>query len=83
NEITLTYSGKDELARIIEIERIKELCFEGHRFFDITRRKQNLVRSPHTTSSVKKITYPSYKFVLPIPEREMGVNHNMQPNPGY
>ena len=80
-EITLEYADNEELARIIEIERIKELCFEGHRLFDITRRKKNLVRSSSTTSSLKFLTYPNDNFILPIPRRELDANKNMQPNP--
>ena len=80
-EITLEYADNEELAHIIEIERIKELCFEGHRLFDITRRKKNLVRSSSTTSSLKSLTYPNDNFILPIPRRELDANKNMQPNP--
>lgn len=81
SEITLNYADNEELARIIEIERIKELCFEGHRLFDITRRKKNLIRSSNTTSSLKYLNYPNDNFILPIPRRELDANHNMQPNP--
>ncbi len=81
-EITLdeTY---DQLAKTIETERAKELCFEGHQFFDITRRKQDLIRSANTNSSVKQIQYPSDFFVLPIPQKEMDTNPSMEQNPSY
>ena len=69
------------LIDLIRRERVKELCFEGHNFFDITRWKQDLVRERNTTSSVKRIAYPSDLFVLPIPQTELFANDNMQPNP--
>jgi len=69
------------LINLIRTERVKELCFEGHNFFDITRWKQDLVRETTTTSTVKSISYPSDLFVLPIPKYELDANDNMQPNP--
>ena len=48
-------------------ERRKELCFEGHLFFDIARRKQNLVRVDCQASINCNFTYPSPLFVVPIP----------------
>lgn len=80
-EVVLNYSSSEELAQLIQKERAKELCFEGHNFFDITRRKENLVRELSTNSSVKLLTYPNYLFVLPIPQKEIDANPNMQQNP--
>ena len=81
SEISLPETDKEALTHIIEVERAKELCFEGHQLFDITRRKQDLVRDQHTNSTVKYLPYPNDRFVLPIPQRELGANPNMQPNP--
>ena len=69
------------LIDLIRRERVKELCFEGHNFFDITRWKQDLVREKSTTSVVKRMNYPSDWFVLPIPQDELNANTSMQPNP--
>lgn len=81
SEITVNETDKTALSRLIEKERAKEFCFEGHRFYDITRKKQDLVREASTNSSVKRISYPSDLFVLPIPQKELDANTNMQPNP--
>ena len=70
-----------ELAETIKTERVKELCFEGHRLFDITRRKEDLVRT--NNADVKRVTYPNYRFVLPIAQMEMQSNENMEQNEGY
>lgn len=80
-EIELGASSLAELLQIIDKERAKEFCFEGHQFYNIVRRKQNLVREVATTSSVQQIDYPSDLFVLPIPQKELEANTNMQPNP--
>ncbi len=69
------------LLPLIRKERVKELCFEGHNFFDITRWKQNLVREQRTTSTVRYMAYPNDRFVLPIPQDELNANTSMQPNP--
>ena len=66
---------------LVKKERVKELCFEGHNFFDIIRWKSDLVRESATTSIVKRINYPSDYFVLPISRYELSANLNMQPNP--
>ena len=71
-----------KLLDLIKKERTKELCFENHNFFDITRWKQDLVRQSATTSTVKRLTYPNDRFVQPIPLAELNANKNMQPNPG-
>ncbi len=83
DNISLTYSSAADMNSIIERERFKELCYEGHRFFDIIRRKQDLVRSSTSNSTVKTITYPDYRFVLPINYLEMQANEAMIQNEGY
>ena len=70
-----------QLLQLIRRERVKELCFEGHNFFDLTRWKQDLVRERNTTSTMKYMAYPSDYFVLPLPQDELNANTSMQPNP--
>ena len=83
DEVSLIYSSKEDMQNLIERERIKELCYEGHRIFDIIRNKKNLVRSSETNSTVKTINYPDYRFVLPISQLEMQSNPDMVQNQGY
>ncbi len=70
-----------ELINLIRNERTKELCFEGHNLFDITRWKQSVIRDANTSSSVREQHYPSDYFILPIPQYELDANANMLPNP--
>ncbi|HRZ97478.1 MAG TPA: RagB/SusD family nutrient uptake outer membrane protein [Paludibacter sp.] len=81
NEVVVNSGNKSELALLIDTERVKELSFEGHNFFDITRRKQDLVRGRSTYSNVKMLTYPNDLFILPIPQTELNANTNMIGNP--
>ena len=77
----LAATTDDQLLTLVQRERVKELCFEGHGIFDITRWKQDLVRENATTSTVRNLTYPNDLFVLPIPQYELDANENMKPNP--
>lgn len=79
--ITLPESDLNAMTEIVYQERIRELALEGHRLFDISRRKQDLIRSIPTTSTRQELKYPSDYFVLPIPQRELDANPNMKPNP--
>lgn len=80
-DVELNYSNSDELLHLIKRERVKELSFEGHNFFDIVRWKDNLIRSENSSSNVKFLPYPNDLFVLPIPQTELNANTNMQGNP--
>lgn len=77
----LSACADSDLLQLVRRERVKELCFEGHNLFDITRWKQDLVRERSTTSSLKRLSYPNDRFVLPIPQSELNANTNMQGNP--
>lgn len=55
----------DVLAAIL-LERRRELCFEGHLFFDIARNKQNLVRTD-CASPTCSFSFPNSNFASPIP----------------
>lgn len=80
-ELTINYQGADELMQMIKTERAKELSFEGHNFFDIVRYKDDLVRGRTTHSNITRLSYPNDLFVLPIPQKELNANTNMQGNP--
>lgn len=79
----VTLSG-DALIDEILIERRIELAFEGHRIFDATRNKQDIVRNDCTAPAAAcTITYPNDRFILPIPQDETNVNLDIQQNPSY
>ena len=76
-----SWSDAKELDSLIMEERQKELCLEGHRFFDLARRHEGVSRADDTTSSLKRLNYPDYRYVLAIPYIELTVNSEMVPNP--
>lgn len=77
----------DVLANVL-LERRKELMFEGHRYFDLLRNKQDIVRTfcgDAVELNTPACTYPatSPTVIPPIPQREIDVNKNIQQNAGY
>ena len=71
--------GDANLAAAVEKERRLELCFEGHRFFDLKRQGKDITKElPSVT-----LPYSDFKVVAGIPQTEMDVNANLINNPGY
>lgn len=66
----------------IEKERRIELMFEGHRLWDLMRKKKGVFRTD-CTGLTCEIPYPNDRFIAPIPQREIDANPNMAQNPGY
>ena len=81
NAAAYTSAGMED----IYLERRKELAWEGHLWFDLSRMGRSLVRNDYTgtDASSQNLDYPSYKWALPIPKRETDINGNLVPNPGY
>ena len=70
-------------------ERAKELQLEGHRFFDMMRRNKTIEFDDDMDPAGggyqrgKTIDRTSYLTILPIPQREIIINPDLQQNPGY
>lgn len=81
-----TITSKEALINAIYTERYKELAFEGHRFFDLKRRKLAVERLPEdaiNTSGAIRLDPDQAQYALPIPALEISVNKNMEQNPNY
>jgi hypothetical protein len=76
--LTSTTNILDEIL----LERRKELCFEGHLFFDLARFNKNIVRSACLGLQCN-LTFPNPKMVLPIPFSSIKVNQNIIQNESY
>jgi len=87
-----TRAGLDPLSEITSIddildERKIELCFEGHRWFDLTRTGKALdvlssVPRTNSPGAPAMLTTPG-RQVFPIPNAERNANPEMQQNPAY
>ena len=73
----------NNLEVAILLERRKELCFEGHLFSDLARRKKDILRIDGCISQTCNLNYPSPKFILPIPQNNINLNSNIQQNESY
>lgn len=76
-----TYTTQEAFTRELLLERRRELCFEGHRFFDMRRYAQ-----PITKETIKKtLEVGNHRWLMPIPLAEMQGNPVIaqQQNPGY
>lgn len=73
----------DNLETALLLERRKELCFEGQYLFDLARNKKDLVRNLGCISTTCTLSYPSGKYILPIPESNIDLNENLTQNDTY
>ncbi|NMA73102.1 MAG: RagB/SusD family nutrient uptake outer membrane protein [Bacteroidales bacterium] len=77
-------------------ERMVELAFEGHRFWDIRRWKEGgfqkidrlqIIKNPNESLSYKRISKPlvweDKMYFYPIPDAEIRKNPNLTQNPGW
>lgn len=80
----LAAAGTVSLADIYD-ERRRELCFEGNQMWDLSRTGRDLDRDEAETSISGDIdiSFPDYRWAMPIPFYEMDANPNMVQNPGY
>ena len=68
----------------MKLERRKELNYEGHYLWDLARWGDPVQRTDFTAAdNFKDIPFPSYKWALPIPQREIDINPNLVQNPEY
>lgn len=67
----------------ILLERRKELAFEGFRFHDLARTKQDIPNPDPILITHGVVEYGSYNFAMPIPSSEVDVNANIPQNFGY
>jgi hypothetical protein len=72
------------LKNAIQVERRKELAFDGHRWFDLRRAKLPVARSECKTPCLNGfLAADSPRFILPIPQSEITANKQAQQNEGY
>lgn len=68
----------------VMLERRLELAWEGHFWYDLARTGGSVTRVHYSGSEVNRnVPADSKYWVLPINKRELDVNENLVPNPGY
>ncbi len=69
--------------KAILLERRKELAFEGHRLFDLSRTKTNWTKYSRGGTVKLNRVGTSTRNIMPIPLSEIRSNPLMEQNPGY
>ncbi len=64
--INIVSTDKQTILDEIFIERRRELCFEGHTFFDYSRKQKNITRTDCNAANCS-FTYPNNKYACVIP----------------
>ena len=80
------FADKQTLLDALVTERFKELCFEGHRHFDLRRNNLPIQRNPEDAANALGavlLTPNDAQYVFPIPNTELRANKNMKQNPRY
>lgn len=84
-------SGKDLMKLALEDEKLFELCYEGHRWFDLKRTGRlqtvmnNFYKGEGSSYEVGDgtVTVEDYELLLPIPNSEILLIDDLIQNPGY
>ncbi|MET0243948.1 MAG: RagB/SusD family nutrient uptake outer membrane protein [Flavitalea sp.] len=71
-----------QLIEAILLERRLELAFEGHRWFDLIRLKQDIPKAEGSLAS-GSLLYTDYRLLSAIPTADIDINDNLKQNPGY
>lgn len=80
----IEFDSNEELIEFVREERRRELCFEGHRWFDL--RRWGMPSFTHTwhdsegESSVYRIEEKDLQYTLPIPDEAMEMNASLIQN---
>ena len=73
--------SQDQMRETIIHERRIELAFEGHRWFDLIRYKDNYALN--FLHSIGKSAASQKHLLFPIPSQEIEANELLTQNPGY
>ena len=69
------------LVDLIMNERRVELCFEGHRWFDLKRNGMDISKT--ADSGVSPIPYSDFRILAKIPSDQVFLNSLLEQNPNY
>ncbi|WP_421918703.1 RagB/SusD family nutrient uptake outer membrane protein [Marinifilum sp.] len=73
-----------EITKMIILdERRKEFIFEGMRFDDLVRAKQDIEKKSMQQNFLETIPYGDYRLAFPIPIEEIDANSNIDQNKNY
>jgi hypothetical protein len=80
NATAITATGA-ALLQAIQDERRRELAFEGHRWFDLKRRGQDITKPAFGNNAI--VPYADFRILAPLPNAQVQNNALLKQNPGY
>lgn len=83
--VPVSFASQAEAETAVLNERMKELCFEGFRYYDLKRNSLPISRLAVDVQSTQWQTLQSndYRFTLPVPQDALDSNPNTVQNSGY
>jgi len=83
--VPVTFASQAEAETAVLNERMKELCFEGFRYYDLKRNSLpiNRLAADVQSSQWQNLASNDYRFTLPIPQDALDSNPNTVQNNGY
>ncbi|MBC7569171.1 MAG: RagB/SusD family nutrient uptake outer membrane protein [Spirosoma sp.] len=78
-DFTATGSMLNEILR----QRRFEYAFEGHRWFDLKRRGQDVIKTIPLTTTPNNLPYNDFRILANLPVNEVSTNKNIKQNFGY
>ena len=81
---TEEFDSQEELVQFIRDERRRELCFEGHRWFDLRRWGMPAIthkwHDDSESTSSYRLEEGDLLYTLPIPDEAMNMNSSLEQN---
>ncbi len=77
------FATDEALLNEILRQRRLEYAFEGHRWFDLKRRGQNITKTIPLSTTANNLPYNDYRILANIPLNEVSTNKNIKQNFGY
>jgi hypothetical protein len=90
NTYATTWTDQTFARNAVRFESRLELALEGHRFFDLVRwgiaedyMNAYLQTEQTRIDHLKGVTFKAQNIYFPIPQKEIGLDHNLKQNTGY
>ncbi|WP_276483976.1 RagB/SusD family nutrient uptake outer membrane protein [Paraflavitalea pollutisoli] len=73
---------QQQVIDAVLLQRRLELAFEGHRWYDLLRLQQDVIK-PAGGLATGNVLYNDYRILSSIPAADIDVNRDLKQNPGY
>lgn len=74
--------NQQQVIDAVLLQRRLELAFEGHRWYDLIRLQQDVIK-PAGGLATGNVLYNDYRILSSIPSADIDINKELKQNPGY